>query len=168
VFAWGAYGGMLKRAIALMKYENHPEIARPLGEWLGEAWMLNLPQINCQPVVVPIPLHPHKLKQRGYNQALLIAESFCDTTNLKLKPNGLERVRETKAQYGLTVSERQKNLAEAFYLGRDFRYPTDTPVLIIDDIYTTGATARSAVQLLHEHNVPVYGLVTVATTIKGR
>ncbi len=51
VIAWGAYGGAIKRAIATMKYENHPEIARPLGEWLGETWLQNYGYENSFMVV---------------------------------------------------------------------------------------------------------------------
>ncbi len=168
VFAWGAYGGILKRAIAAMKYENQPQIARPLGQWLGEAW-LNSPKSDRQLVVVPIPLHLSKQKQRGYNQAALIAESFCQTTGLKLKPNGLARVRATEAQFGLSASEREKNLTEAFALGKEFRQcRPDVPVLLIDDIYTTGATAKSAVEALRKCGITVYGLAAVATAVKDR
>jgi ComF family protein len=167
VFSWGLYGGTLKRAIAVMKYENQSQIARPLGQWLGEAWLLNSPKLNSQVVVVPIPLHKSKLKQRGYNQAALIAQSFCQTTGLKLNLNGLERVRETKAQFGLSASERAKNLAAAFVVGQGFRRP-DASVLLIDDIYTTGATAAAAVQTLRQCEISVLGLVAVATAVKDR
>jgi len=168
VFAWGMYSGSLKRAIAAMKYENHPQIARPLGQWLGEAW-LNSPQRNRRLIVVPIPLHSGKLKKRGYNQAALIAESFCQTTGLKLKQNGLARVRDTEAQFGLSALEREKNLAEAFALGKQFsHYRPNVPVLLIDDIYTTGATAKSAVQVLHQCGIAVEGLAALATAVKER
>ncbi|MBD0263705.1 MAG: ComF family protein [Tolypothrix sp. Co-bin9] len=168
VFAWGMYSGSLKRAIAAMKYENHPQIARPLGQWLGEAW-LNSPQTNRRLVVVPIPLHPGKLKKRGYNQAALIAESFCQTTGLKLKQNGLARVRDTEAQFGLSALKREKNLTEAFALGKQFsQYRPNLPVLLIDDIYTTGATAKSAVQVLHQCGIAVEGLAALATAVKER
>ncbi|MDM9381183.1 ComF family protein [Chlorogloeopsis sp. ULAP01] len=165
IFVWGAYGGMLKRAIAIMKYENQPQIARPLGKWLGEAWLL---QHECDRKlkVVPIPLHPQKLQQRGYNQAALIAQSFCEITGLKLKQNGLERVKATDAQFGLSASEREKNLTAAFELGQDFYRRPDAPVLLVDDIYTTGATTRAAVQTLRQNGIAVSGLVAVATTVK--
>jgi ComF family protein len=167
VFGWGEYGGLVKRAIAAMKYENQPQIARPLGQWLGEAWLLNSPSRNSRPVVVPIPLHPSKEKQRKYNQAALIGESFCEITGLKLKLNGLTRVRETEAQFGLSVSKREKNLDKAFAVGQEFRHhPPNIPVLLVDDIYTTGATAKSAVQTLREYGIVVLGLVAVATTVK--
>ncbi|MBD2593831.1 ComF family protein [Nostoc spongiaeforme FACHB-130] len=169
IFGWGVYGGSLKRAIAVMKYENQPNIARILGTWLGEAWLLNSPQRHTQLLVVPIPMHPQKQKQRGYNQAALIAESFCQTTKLKLNLNGLERVRETQAQFGLSVSEREKNLAEAFAVGKEFRRQClSTPVLLIDDIYTTGATTKSAVQTLSQSGITVLGLAAVAIAIKDQ
>lgn len=165
VFGWGSYGGALKRAIAVMKYENHPEIGRVLGNYLGEAWLLNTPPLNKKPVIVPIPLHAKKLKDRGYNQAALIAEGFCQTTGLKLKLNGLARIKETKAQFSVSGSEREQNLADAFSIGQDFsRHHPDAPVLLVDDIYTTGATAKSAVYALHQSNISVLGLAAVATT----
>jgi ComF family protein len=168
VFSWGVYGGSLKRAIALMKYENQPQIARLLGQWLGDAWLLNTPQSDANLVVVPIPLHASKQKQRGYNQAALIAQGFCQTTGLKLKPEGLERVRETKAQFGLSLSEREKNLAAAFVVGQGLRHHSNSPVLLIDDIYTTGATAASAVQTLSQYKIAVLGLAALATTLKDK
>lgn len=167
VFGWGMYGGSLKRAIAVMKYENQPQIARPLGQYLAQAWLLNLPYHERQLIVVPIPLHPSKQKQRGYNQAALIAQSFCQVTGLKLKQNGLQRVRETKAQFGLSATERQNNLAQAFAVAPELRdRHRNTPVLLVDDIYTTGATASSAVQTLRQCGITVLGLAAVATTVK--
>jgi ComF family protein len=167
VFGWGEYGGLVKRAIAAMKYENQPQIARPLGQWLGEAWLLNSPSRDSRPVVVPIPLHPSKQKQRKYNQAALIGQSFCEITGLKLKLNGLTRVRETEAQFGLSASKREENLDKAFAVGQEFRHhPPNIPVLLVDDIYTTGATAKSAVQTFREYGIVVLGLVAVATAVK--
>jgi ComF family protein len=168
VFAWGAYGGILKRAIATMKYENQPQIAHPLGQWLGQAWLLHSPLSAQKAVVVPIPLHISRQKDRGYNQAELIAQSFCKTTGLKLKQNGLERVQATEAQHSLSASERAKNLAQAFNIGQDFRHPPQVPVLLIDDIYTTGATAISAMQTLNQVGIAVIGLAATAMTLKGK
>lgn len=166
VFSWGLYGGSLKRAIAAMKYENQPQIAHLLGQWLGEAWLLNFAKFQTDLIVVPIPLHPSKQKQRGYNQAALIAQGFCHTTGLKLKINGLERIRETQAQFGLSAAEREKNLDSAFVVGQGFRSRPNIPILLMDDIYTTGATAASAVQTLHQYGMQVSGIAAVATTAK--
>jgi ComF family protein len=160
------YGGSLKRAIAAMKYENQPQIARLLGQWLGEAWLLNFTKSHTNLVVVPIPLHASKQKQRGYNQAALIAQSFCHRTGLKLKLNGLERVRETQAQFGLSASEREKNLNSAFVVGQGFTPRPNVSILLVDDIYTTGATAASAVQTFRHSGMRVLGLAALATAVK--
>jgi ComF family protein len=161
IFGWGEYSDSLKRAIASLKYDNNPEIAIPLGRWLGEVWLQSSPT-DIKPVVVPIPLHPKKLKQRGFNQAALIAQSFCDTTGLKYQPNGLQRIRETEAQFSLSAIQRDKNLQAAFQLGRDFRKLPQVPVLLVDDIYTTGATAKSTSIILEQNQIQVLGLAAVA------
>jgi ComF family protein len=162
VFAWGVYGGTLKRAIAALKYENQPQLARPLGHWLAQAW-LNSQLASTRLIVVPIPLHANKQKQRGYNQAALLAQSFCEITGLPLQQTGLERIRGTEAQFGLSVSEREKNLAMAFQVGSRFRrHRPASPVLLLDDIYTTGATARSAAQTLQQQDIAVCGVVALA------
>jgi ComF family protein len=163
VFVWGVYGGALKRAIAALKYENQPQLARPLGYWLAQAWLNS--NATTRLIVVPIPLYAEKLHQRGFNQAALIAQSFCEITGLQLQQQGLERVRNTAAQFNIPVLEREKNLAMAFELGSGFRrhHPAN-PVLLLDDIYTTGATAISAAQTLRDAGVRVYGVVAIAST----
>lgn len=164
VFAWGLYGGALKRAIAALKYENQPQIAQPLGRWLAEAW---LNSNAATPIVVPIPLHTDKLHQRGYNQATLLAQSFCQISGLPLQQHGLERVRDTTAQFGLSAKERAKNLTKAFALGSAFRrHAPAKPILILDDIYTTGTTANCAAQTLRHAGITVYGVVAIAATQK--
>lgn len=163
--AWGVYGGILKRAIAALKYENHPELAQPLGFYLGKVWLESPFSPQLQKVtVVPIPMHANKLKQRGFNQAELIGRSFCQYTGLTLQPLGLERQKETEAMFGLKASDRAVNVSGAFSLGKTFqkRLPK-TPVLLIDDIYTTGATVNSAAQTLRQHGIKAIGVVAVAT-----
>jgi ComF family protein len=164
-FAWGVYDGILKRAIAALKYENHPELAQPLGFYLGDAWLAWPNSTSFKnAVVVPIPMHPKKLQQRGFNQAELIGRSFCQCTRLKFESSGFERVKETEAMFGLNQRDRAANVAEAFILGKSFqRRLPKAPVLLVDDIYTTGATARSAAKTLNQHGIQVLGIVAVAT-----
>jgi ComF family protein len=166
IYAWGAYNGILKRAIAVMKYENHPEIARLLGQYLGQQWLMHVP-IQSQSerfVVVPIPIHPDKLKKRGFNQAEIIAQGFCDVTELQIKPNLLKRVSDTQAQHSLSVSERKKNLTGAFAVAKS--QCSSKHVLIIDDIYTTGATIKEAVKVLRQAKLQVIGAAVTAIPIK--
>ncbi|NJO43894.1 MAG: ComF family protein [Cyanobacteria bacterium CRU_2_1] len=169
LFVWGKYGGALKRSIASLKYDNQPQLARPLGHWLAQAWLAT-PQIATKSLtVVPIPMHPDKQKKRGFNQAELLAKSFCEVTGLPLQCQGLARIRATEAQFGLSSAQRQQNLKDAFQLGDAFyhRRPSRA-ILLLDDIYTTGATAKAAIETLQQHHISVYGLITIAKTIQGK
>ncbi|WP_448561325.1 ComF family protein [Trichothermofontia sp.] len=182
VFGWGGYGGQLKRAIAVFKYDSHPELARPLGHWLAQAWQehasrrlsrgraTNSDEMRSRSVfdresrllVVPIPLHASKLKKRGFNQAELLARSFCIHTGLTCCPQGLQRVRATEAQFGLSPTARSQNVAAAFALGPDLRGKVGSSVLLLDDIYTTGATAQAAALTLRQAGMTVVGIVALA------
>lgn len=167
IFVWGEYGGALKRAIAAFKYENNPQLAKPLGCFMAEAW-LNSPEIAIDNLtVVPIPLHQEKLKERGFNQAELLAESFCDLTGLPLQRDGLERVKYTQPLFELSAKERQAEMKDALILGKDFRrrHPRDR-VLLVDDIYTSGTTVRSAIKVLKQSGISVYGTVALASPRK--
>jgi len=164
---WGEYGGGLKRAIAAFKYNHHPELGHPLGHWLGQAWrQLPNSQRWSRLNVIPIPLHLTKLQKRGYNQAELLAEGFCRETGLPLLRHGLQRIRATEAMYGLSPQQRHQNVTEAFQLGPDLRGAKgNSPVLIVDDIYTTGATVRAAIDTLKESNIQVVGVAALAIAL---
>jgi ComF family protein len=167
LFTWGTYQGSVKQAIAALKYNNHPELARPLGNWMGKAWQQASP-IKSKCIVVPIPMHSEKQKQRGFNQAELLAQSFCQITRHELRSQTLIRAKETKAQFSLSAAEREKNLQAAFQLGREGQQikQLKQPVLLLDDIYTTGATARAAKEVLQRSGIKVAGIVALATTKK--
>jgi ComF family protein len=161
------YGGALKRAIATLKYENQPRLARPLGHWLAQAWLESSEQktLRQQLTVVPIPMYAVKKQQRGYDQAELLAKHFCDFSGLTLQRRGLERIRATEAQFTLSATAREENLSDAFRLGKELQRRRPSTVLLLDDVYTTGATARSAMQTLHHHGIKVVGLVAIAKPI---
>lgn len=161
LFAWGKYEGYIKQSIAKLKYDGHRSIADFYGEVLATSWQKSLPADGSDRLIVmPIPLHAEKLASRGFNQAELIARRFCQLTNAKLDLN-LQRTRSTVAQFGLSKSARQANVADAFTLDRS-ALPKDSRVLLIDDIYTTGATVRSVANLLRSLQIEVYGVAVVA------
>lgn len=169
VFAWGNYSGALKRAIATVKYDQCPSLMRPLGHWLGHAWLQSASSRQPGLTVVPIPMYKDKKRQRGFDQAELLAQAFCECTGLTLQSEGLVRTRATEAQFGLSIERRTENLQGAFQVGRGFRLrPPSKAVLLIDDIYTTGATAHAATLALHQHQITVYGLVAMARPTLGR
>lgn len=164
LFIWGNYGGTLKQAIAALKYEDKPELARPLGHWLGKTWLKSSVIYQQKLTVVPIPLHASKLQQRGFNQAELIARSFCEYTGYQQQPLGLERIRATEAQFSLSPQQREENLADAFIVGKSLAQKSASPVLLVDDIYTTGATVRAAAKAFRRRGIEVYGLVAIASS----
>ncbi len=162
VFAWGWYTGTVKQAIGQLKYDRQSQIARPLGQWLAQAW-LEAGLDRGPVIVVPIPMHADKRRLRGYNQAELIAQRFCQLTGYSMQVNGLERIRSTEAQFNLSAAQRQQNLRQAFKIGKAFQKEKPKyPVLLLDDIYTTGATVQATVQILHQQGIRVRGVATVA------
>ena len=174
IFIWGQYKDSLKRAIAAMKYEDNPQIARPLGYWLADGWSASP---GCQKqvgrttldkvVVVPIPMHKKKQRERGFNQAELLANSFCEVTGLQIRRNGLARVKQTQALFGLSRGERLETVKDAFVVGKDLRNRRPrVSVLLVDDIYTTGATVNSAIEVLRKAGIRVVGVLAIATTNK--
>ncbi|MEA5535054.1 ComF family protein [Crocosphaera sp. XPORK-15E] len=166
LFAWGKYEGKLKQAIAALKYENNPQIGEFLGFWLGETWLkYTLIKTQKTPTIIPIPLHLTKEKERGFNQSDLIAKGFCQITKYPLKTKGLIRIRQTEAMFGLTPEQRKANIQQAFSLGKSLQnHPLSTPILLIDDIYTTGTTAKEAAKVLSIQGFKVLGIIAVSTT----
>jgi ComF family protein len=169
LYAWGIHRGALRRALYSLKYQGQRRIGAVLGEWLGSRWLESRQKRSGSQgshdllsrhdyTVVPIPLHAERLRQRGYNQAALISQAFCERTGLRHLPDALVRVRATAAQHELNPLQRQQNLAGAFALKR----APATPVLLVDDIYTTGSTVQAAQQVLVAAGIPVAGVIVVA------
>lgn len=169
VISWGGYEGGLRQAIGSLKYSGHTDLAQFLGVELGQIWQHHASRRvpTARPVaIVPIPLHPSKLQQRGFNQADLLAKEFCRQTRLPLYSQGLIRVQATQAQHSLSRSARQRNLAAAFAVNSaQVSALRKAVVWLLDDIFTTGATARAAAQTLRQSGIAVGGICTVARAI---
>ncbi len=162
LYTWGSYDGALRRALQALKYNRQPEIGIQLGEWLGQAWIQSQGASSPQEkwAVIPIPLHADKLKQRGYNQAALMSEGFCRVTGYPHRPQALQRIRATEAQFGLTPDQRRDNIQGAFQVAK--KHGIQTPVLLLDDIYTTGSTVAEAAHTLKQSRIRVAGILVIA------
>jgi ComF family protein len=99
-------------------------------------------------LVVPIPLGNQRLRERGYNQAALLARPFALALGLPYRPHALKRVRETRTQVGLSITQRQKNVEGAFKADPDI--VTGKSVILVDDVMTTGATLDEAGRVLQQ------------------
>ncbi len=165
LFVWGEYDGKLKQAIAALKYDKSPQIGELLAFWLAESWGKNyLINSKIKPLIIPIPLHKAKEKIRGFKQAEIIARGFCQGTKYPLNPKGLIRIRQTKAMFSLTFQEKGNNIKGAFKLGKTLeKHSLSRPVLLVDDIYTTGTTVKEAAKILRDNGIKVLGVVAVSS-----
>jgi ComF family protein len=153
------YQGPLRKAIHALKYDGQQRLAEPLGLLLAEAFRRY--DIHADGII-PLPLHPQRERQRGYNQASLLARVCATDLKVPCLEDLVERRRHTRAQVGLTFQERQQNVAGAFALTpsalthlADYR-----SLLLIDDVSTTGATLAACAAPLYTAGVKqVWGLV---------
>jgi ComF family protein len=165
--AYGGYHGELRSLVHLLKYRGMQPIAGRLGALLAaslEAFVGS----GLEMVVVPVPMHPGKQRQRGFNPAELLARAALAETRrrhpqwgLHLETSLLKRVRVTVSQAGLTTHQRRQNLRGAFFAPDPTRL-AGRDVLLVDDIYTTGATARACSRVLINAGARSVRVATVA------
>jgi ComF family protein len=137
------YGGPLAEAIIRFKHGGLPALgARLAGLALS---LLDAPAVD---LVVPVPLHPRRLASRGFNQASVIAGRAARSWEAGLVRRALVRIRDTPSQGGLTALARRRNVRGAFALRRGQARLAGSRVALVDDVWTTGATARACARVL--------------------
>jgi ComF family protein len=130
------FGGAVAMALKRFKYEERADLANPLGQLLRQAVVDAGIEAD---VVIPVPLHPRRLAERGYNQSALLARAIAHQLSAPFAPRALERCRQTAQQARLGRAERMENMADAFHV-RDKPAVALRSVLLVDDVLTTGAT----------------------------
>ena len=156
----GYFEGPLREAIHQFKYRPCRALGRPLALWMAK----NIRPVGGIDRIVPVPLHTSRLRQRGFNQALILAYELSRTFSLPLSFDNLQRVRPTRPQVELSGTERIKNVAGAFEL----RWPgemRDRDVLLIDDVYTTGATMNECARVLKDAGASRVTALTIARAV---
>lgn len=128
---------------------------------LADLLITQIDPLTFPDFIVPIPLHPARLRERGFNQALEIARRVSKKTGIALLPNVCKRVKNTASQTGLPWKERQKNIRSAFACEMDL---TGKHIAVLDDVMTTGATLNELARLLRKRGaVEVSGWVVART-----
>lgn len=156
VFPYDGAGGDLVRAF---KYNRHTELAPYLGTMMARAWQKHGAPAKPQ-IVVPIPLHWTRLISRGFNQAELLAREIANALDLDCQ-NILARRRRTGHQARLDASQRLKNLRGGFAVRSPSRV-VNKAILLVDDVYTTGATLTAAAEALLNAGASEVSVITVA------
>lgn len=161
VWALGLHAGPLREAVHHLKFGGRKALGAPLGRRLGGS----IPTEHD--LVVPLPLHPARQRERGYNQAALIAQGVAAVRSRPLVEGVLVRVRQTGRQAKLDRDERLRNLQGAFGV----RGPGSVPwagrtVLLVDDVLTTGATAAAAATVLRATGALRVDLAVLAVSDK--
>lgn len=154
------YDGPVRSAVKRLKYKPYlSDLVTVLVNWdfNNEA----MKQFSNDFIIVPVPLHPQRERERGFNQAALIGKAIAKQLSLPFQDYVLKRTRYTKPQVVLKGDERRKNLADAFTHNTKYKI-LDTNVLLIDDVWTTGSTMRACANVLKRAGAKKVWAMTVA------
>jgi ComF family protein len=155
----------LREAIHQFKYQDLRSLAALLGKLMAEGWATLAPAGASVDVIVPVPLHAARQRQRGYNQSALLARELGACLGRPVAEDSLVRTKATAPQVGLNAEERRANVCDAFRCtGTDL---SGKRVLLVDDVCTTGSTLESAGVALREAGTVSVWAYTLARARPG-
>ena len=140
------YSGIARKCIQLFKYKRKLKIGRNLSR-IMLAFLKDHFSVDSIDLITAVPLHRSKLMERGFNQAEILAESIRLNLNLPASFDNLKRIRKTLSQYQLPLAKKQRNISGAFDC-TDKAFFKNKSILIVDDIFTTGATLNECSRVL--------------------
>lgn len=160
--ACGPYEGALKAAVLGLKRE--PNVSRKLIQVLVD--VQRRPPLNEATLIIPVPLHPKREKARGFNQAAIIARALATKVRLPFAEKCLVRTTHSeKHRAGMDASGRRDSVAKAFSVSYPRRV-TGERVLLVDDVFTTGATVSSCAEVLLEAGAAAVSVLTIARVVR--
>jgi len=147
-YALFPYQPPLIQLIIQLKFQHHLSHAKVLGQLLiqavNEKWYRNKPLPD---LLLPVPLHPKRLRERGFNQALEMLRPVAKALSLPIDTQGVRRIKATQAQSGLSAKMRKQNIARAFAVQRDY---SGRHIAVVDDVITTGHTVTALCHALKQ------------------
>lgn len=159
----GPYEGSLRTAIQELKFRGRRRVAGRLAGMLAEDPGVR-ELVDGSDVLVPVPLHPRRLRERGFNQAALLARELGRRTGRPSSDRALVRRKDTSPQAGLSAAARRRNVRDAFAVRRRGQV-TGLVVAVVDDVYTTGATAHACARALLDAGAAEVRLLSVARVV---
>jgi competence protein ComFC len=166
--AWAAclYNDTMRRLIHLFKYGQKTQLRYFFIHLINDFLEMFHVNLKCYNLVVPVPLHATRYRERGYNQAQLLAQILSEQQEIPLSVGNLLRMRNTKNQAILSPKERWTNIASAFKIKSSSAF-TGRKILVVDDLLTTGATGNEIAKVLINSGAQKVGIITIAIAPKG-
>ncbi len=155
-----AYQSPLKEAIGLLKYHGKTQLAPSLAQLIAQA----TPAPTNVDAIIAVPLHPDRLREREFNQALLLAHHLGKQWNLPVLTDVLRRTKPTRPQTSLTRRERLKNLRKCFSVTTPSAIEGKT-MLVVDDVFTTGTTVNECAKALRKAGAQAVYVQTLARIV---
>lgn len=156
------YKGYVKGMLHRFKYYKHKEYAVKLGELLAERFSLS--ERDGYDLIVPVPMHIKKKHKRGYNQAELLAEEMGKRLGIDVDSESLIRKEYTKAQSLLKINKRNENVKNVFKVVNNDNIKNKN-IILVDDIYTSGSTAKACMKALYEAGALQICVIVVAIAV---
>ena len=151
VYCAGEYTKELQKLIRGVKYHNQKELAYYQAKFMYD-YFSNIEQLkNTDFELIPVPLHQNRIKKRKYNHMELVCEEFSKLSGFRCNFNLIKRIKDTKPQYKLNRKERMVNLHNAFEVNKELL--TEHPLLLMDDICTTGSTFEEMITTLRKAGI---------------
>lgn len=149
IYVAGVYEKNLQKLIRGLKYHNQKDLAFYQAKFMWEYFKQIAPDKKFQ--IVPVPLYKTRQKRRKYNHMALVAQEFAKLSGWDTNFDLIKRIKDTKPQYKLKISERRANLKNAFEIDKSKLKPSD--ILILDDIVTTGSTFEQMIAEFKKNNI---------------
>jgi len=162
--ALGTYEGSLQEAIHHWKYEGKTNLTPFFAEWLAEG-LKRYWKPDSLDLLIPVPLHTQRLRERGFNQALVLVKELSRRTGIPYRKTTLQKKKPTVPQVNLSGAERGKGLRGAFHvIGKEEL--VGKSALLVDDVYTTGATVNECSRVLRRGGAKRVDVLTLAHAIR--
>ena len=160
----GVYESILHDAIHAFKYGGNLTLGERLGRLMAEHDYPSF-RIRDYSLILPVPLHPRRLRQRGFNQSVILAREISRRHDVAMDFSILRRIVDTESQAGLKKEERRSNIRQAFCTADPERVRGQN-ILLVDDVYTTGSTLGECAKTLLKGGAEAVGALTLARAIQ--